>query len=72
MLEFQSMKKVLAVMARVYSVSLAFELVYVFLLVLAASMGIDNASMLDAILVGALSSVLLAVTAGSLDRKSVV
>lgn len=59
------MKKVLAVMARVYSVSLAFELVYVFLLVLAASMGIDNASMLDAILVGALSSVLLAVTAGS-------
>lgn len=59
------MKKVLAVMARFYSVSLAFELVYVFLLILAAFMGTDTASMLDMILAGALCSMLLAVTAGS-------
>lgn len=65
MLKFQAMKKVLAVMVRFYSVSLAFELAYLFILILAASMGTGNASMLDTILAGALSTVLLAVTAGS-------
>lgn len=58
------MKKVLAVMARFYSVSLAFEVVYVFSLILAVSMGIGNTSMMDTILAGVLSSVLLSVAAG--------
>lgn len=59
------MKKVLAVMARFYSVSLAFELVYVFSLILAVSMRTGNDSMQDILIAGVLSSVLLAVAAGS-------
>ncbi|MFH2114299.1 MAG: hypothetical protein ABIJ86_07320 [Spirochaetota bacterium] len=64
MLKFQSMKKALAVMARFCTVSLVFELVYVFSLVLSASMRPVNARLLDVIIAGALSTVLLAVTAG--------
>lgn len=65
MLEFQMMKKVLAVMARFCTVSLVFELVYVFSLVMAASMRPDTVLMLDIIIAGSLTTVLLAVTAGS-------
>jgi hypothetical protein len=54
MLEFQTMKKVLAVMARFCTVSLAFELVHVFSLIMAASMR-NDASMLDIITAGALT-----------------
>jgi hypothetical protein len=65
MLKFPEMKKILAVMARFYSVSLTFELVSVFSLILAVSMGTINASMLDALRAGSLGSVLPAVAAGS-------
>lgn len=58
------MKKVLAVMARFCTVSLVFELVHVFSLIMAASMRQDTTSMLDIIIAGALHTVLLAVAAG--------
>jgi len=65
MLKFRRMKKILAVMARFYSVSLAFGLVYVFSLILTVSMGSGSASMQDTLLAGMLGAVLLSVTAGS-------
>jgi len=64
MLKFQTMKKVLAVMARFCTVSLVFELVHVFSLVMAASMQQGTTLLLDVIIDGALSTILLAVTAG--------
>lgn len=64
MLKFLKMKNVLAVIRRFYSVSLTFELVYVFSLILAVSMRPGKASMVDVILACVLGSVLLAVAAG--------
>jgi hypothetical protein len=65
MLEFQTMKKVLAVMTRFCTVSLAFELVHVFSLIMAASMRKDAVAMLDVITAGALHTILPAVAAGT-------
>jgi hypothetical protein len=64
MLEFQAMKKVLAVMARFCTVSLVFELVHVFSLIMAASMRKETTVMLDVIIAGALHTILPAVAAG--------
>jgi hypothetical protein len=65
MLEFQTMKKVLAVMARFCTVSLVFELVHVFSLILAATMRKDTIVMPDIITTGALHTILPAVAAGT-------